>query len=468
VYVKITRSDVFKEFLHSCFDGIQLPLPHTLQEKREFFNEEAIWVVKESPNVITYLDLSSMDIVDIAGIENFTNLQTINLGYNNNLENVDVLSLLPQIKSIVLNGTKVENIECLINKESVEEIIIYKENLQVYNNKEEKIELPKYIYQSLKLQEGVTAKAVIYYDVLDTTRGGGGDFPINDYNNFEIVNINLDDEKEVATIDLDRSITNEKKKGIRAIVVTIEGGKTLNSEYKCYYEVDKELTGISINGYTSDNYYFIEGQDFNRNGLQVVAMYNDGSSEIITDYDVIDGEDLKPTQHSVTISYTEDGITKTTTQEIMVQAQNIEKLEINIEEYQQEQDGEIKYINNINPGVTIGQILEKIQVNASATKEVYDGTTEVSANGILATGMKIIISLNSQIAEYIVVVSGDINGDAQITATDLTRMKNHILEKTTLTNLELKAADLNNDGQITATELTKIKKYVLGIDVQLH
>ena len=293
-----------------------------------FDDENKIYISKKDIEYITYLDLSIMDIEDITGIENFTNLQTINLGYNNNLENVDTLSLLPQIKSIILNGTKVENIENLINKDSVEEIIIYKENLKVYTNKEEKIELPKYIYQSLKLQKGVTATAIIYYDVLDTTRGGGGDFPINDYNNFKNVDIYLDDEKEVATIELDRRITNEKKKGIRAISVTIEGGKTLNSEYKCYYEVKKELTGIEVNGYSSDNYYFIEGQDFNRNGLQVVASYNDGSSEIITDYIVIDGENMRLGQESVTISYTEGEITKTATQAITVSAKELSSIAI--------------------------------------------------------------------------------------------------------------------------------------------
>ena len=120
----------------------------------------------------------------------------------------------------------------------------------------------------------------------------------------------------------------------------------------------------------------------------------------------------------------------------------------------------LKYLTNSK--------LEKIQVNTGATKKVYDVTTEVLTDEILATGMKIVISLNSQVAEYIAVVSGDINGDGQITATDLTRMKNHILEKTTLTNIGLKAADLNNDGQITAAELTKIKKYVLGFNIQLH
>ena len=127
-----------------------------------------------------------------------------------------------------------------------------------------------------------------------------------------------------------------------------------------------------------------------------------------------------------------------------------------------------KYLSNINPGETAGQVLGRIQVNTGATKKVYKGTTELASDEILATGMKIVISLNNQIAEYIVVVSGDINGNGIITATDLTRMKNHILGRTTLTNVELEAADLNNDGRITATELTKMKKYILGFNIQLH
>lgn len=214
---------------------------------------------------------------------------------------------------------------------------------------------------------------------------------------------------------------------------------------------------------------YVEGEKFDSTNMIVTATYSDGSSQVITDYQVIDGEDLKLNQQSVTISYTEDGVTKTTTVNVTVEEKIVsENLEINISEYAVEQDGEMKYISNINPGVTAGQVLEKIQANSGATKKVYDGTTEVAADGILATGMEIVISLNNQVAEYIVVVSGDINGDAKITATDLTKMKNHILEKTTLTNLGLKAADLNNDGQITATELTKIKKYVLGFNIQLH
>lgn len=348
-----------------------------------FDDENKIYISKNDIAYINYLDLSTMNIEDITGIENFTNLQTINLGYNNNLENVDVLSLLPQIKSIILNGTKVENIENLINKGSVEKIAIYKENLKVYADKEEKIELPKYIYQSLKLQEGVTATAVIYYDVLDTTRGGGGDFPINDYNNFKNVDICIDDEKETATIELDRSITSEKKRGIRAILVTMKEGKTSNSEYKCYYKVDKELTGISVNGYEANNYYFIEGENFNSDGLQVVANYNDKSSQEITDYQILNGENLRLGQESVIISYTEDGITKTTKHEINVTAKELTNITVaKAPTYTTYIEGE-----NFN---SAGMIVKAIY-NDGTSKEVTNYTV-TDGNGLTAGKTSVTIS----------------------------------------------------------------------------
>lgn len=79
----------------------------------------------------------------------------------------------------------------------------------------------------------------------------------------------------------------------------------------------KELYDITImNGPTKVEY--IEGEDFDKTGMMVVARYNDGTSEEITEYIVVDGAKLKVTQENVTISYTENGKTVTTKQNISV------------------------------------------------------------------------------------------------------------------------------------------------------
>ena len=54
--------------------------------------------------------------------------------------------------------------------------------------------------------------------------------------------------------------------------------------------------------------------------MVVKATYNDGSSKEITGYTVTDGEKLTAGKTSVTISYTEGEVTKTTTQSITVVA----------------------------------------------------------------------------------------------------------------------------------------------------
>ena len=54
--------------------------------------------------------------------------------------------------------------------------------------------------------------------------------------------------------------------------------------------------------------------------MVVTATYSDGSSNTVTGYTVTDGTALTAGQTSVTISYTEGGVTKTTTQAITVNA----------------------------------------------------------------------------------------------------------------------------------------------------
>lgn len=95
-------------------------------------------------------------------------------------------------------------------------------------------------------------------------------------------------------------------------------------------------------------------------------------------------------------------------------------------------------------------------------KHFIDNTEIVSNENIIGTGKEICIN-SEQIG---LVVIGDVNGDGKLTATDLTKMKNHILEKTILNGAFFKAVDLNNDDIITATELTKFKNYILGFDVK--
>ena len=83
-------------------------------------------------------------------------------------------------------------------------------------------------------------------------------------------------------------------------------------------ETPKTLDSIKITKAPSKVEY-TEGESFNKTGMEVKACYSDGTEQVITNYTVTNGEKLAKNQTSVTISYTEGGVTKTATQEIKIQ-----------------------------------------------------------------------------------------------------------------------------------------------------
>ena len=86
-----------------------------------------------------------------------------------------------------------------------------------------------------------------------------------------------------------------------------------------------ELSEIYIeNAPTKTSYK--EGENFDRTGMKVVAKYSDGSTKEITNYDILDGENLKEGTTSITIRYEENGITKEVTQNITVSKEIVEQV----------------------------------------------------------------------------------------------------------------------------------------------
>ena len=108
---------------------------------------------------------------------------------------------------------------------------------------------------------------------------------------------------------------DNSKVGENQIEIDYKGKKT--SFYINIVEVEKKLTEISVTTAPA-NVNYIEGQNFDTTGMVVTATYNDGTSKEVTNYTVIDGNNLTVGKTSVTISYTENGVTKTATQGITV------------------------------------------------------------------------------------------------------------------------------------------------------
>ena len=103
----------------------------------------------------------------------------------------------------------------------------------------------------------------------------------------------------------------------------VEGGVTKTTTQTITVKA-KELTGIAIT--TAPNKVnYNEGENFDKTGMVVTATYSDGSTAAVTGYTVTDGDSLTAGKTSVTISYTENGVTKTATQNITVSVISTEK-----------------------------------------------------------------------------------------------------------------------------------------------
>ena len=102
-----------------------------------------------------------------------------------------------------------------------------------------------------------------------------------------------------------------------------------NSTTYCYVYFDKmDIVSISVTTPPNKIKYDL-GDTFDPTGMVVTAYYGDGTSKVITNYTYnIDGE-LSTENNSVTISYTENGITNTTTFVVYVTFPCIVKIKSN-------------------------------------------------------------------------------------------------------------------------------------------
>lgn len=111
---------------------------------------------------------------------------------------------------------------------------------------------------------------------------------------------------------------------------TLDSDSATNSEHilaeqeiavKIVEEAPAKLSEIKVVTKPNKTDYIV-GENFNSTGMVIKAKYEDGTEKNVTNYTITNGSNLDTTQKYVTISYTEDGITKTTKQAITVSHQD--------------------------------------------------------------------------------------------------------------------------------------------------
>ena len=121
-----------------------------------------------------------------------------------------------------------------------------------------------------------------------------------------------------------------------------------------------------------------------------------------------------------------------------------------------------KYISRITKETKLKDYINNLKTNGEITVAKEDGT-KLTEEEYVGTGMKLTVTKDKEKIELKIAVSGDLNGDGKVTATDLSTINQTILKTTKLENEYKLAADLDENDNITATDLSTLNKMLLKI-----
>ena len=117
-------------------------------------------------------------------------------------------------------------------------------------------------------------------------------------------------------------------------------------------------------------------------------------------------------------------------------------------------------VGGIYSGTSISSFLSNL--SSGAYLKFYKNGNEITA-GYIGTGTTIAIVENGTVLQSLTaVVTGDIDGDGQISATDLIAMKRGLLGVDTLTDAQKSAGCLGSNSLPDLTDLVMLKKHLAG------
>ena len=270
--------------------------------------------------------------------------------------------------------------------------------------------------------------------------------------------------KEIADVDQEGNITC-KSAGKATITAKTEDG---NYTATCVVTVK---VNIPVQGVTLDRNTVEMKKDRTVN-LKATITPNDATNQTIswTSKDeevavVYDGKihSLKAGKTTITAT-TEDGkftancevtVTEDTTEGDLTFESKNNQYDINDDQ---------KTIGNVNSGTKVSDIKNGTTTNGTITITDKDGK-DLSDSDKVGTGSKVTITKDDKKEEYTIVIPGDINGDGEVTTTDLQQLIDQILGKSTGDKFTNLAGDFDGDGALTISDVSILRKKLLGYDI---
>lgn len=285
--------------------------------------------------------------------------------------------------------------------------------------------------------------------------------------------------EEKPYIEIIKDMTNYKKDKTIELTISLKNMKNKISYIEAYIDYDKEI------------FEEVTSKDFS-NSLNVDTLsyfsYSNKANKIVVEFDedtevtelcklklkVLDNiEDISTTKFKVShgncYSYNDDKtIEFGDVTETFAENNDEEKLYLSTEKYKigennikDYEDGD-KYISRITKETKLKDYINNLKTNGEVTVTKEDGT-KLTEEEYVGTGMKLTVTKDKEKIELKIAVSGDLNGDGKVTATDLSTINQTILKTTKLENEYKLAADLDENNNITATDLSTLNKMLLKI-----
>ncbi len=118
---------------------------------------------------------------------------------------------------------------------------------------------------------------------------------------------------------------------------------------------------------------------------------------------------------------------------------------------------------------TVEKLLENIFVSEKYQIQIVDKVGNIlQSQNLVGTGAKVQIFTNTDVqtlvAEYEIIIYGDVDGNGKINSVDLLKLQRHILEIEELDFLSQKAGNINKNGKKpTSVDLLLIQRHILGL-----
>lgn len=252
----------------------------------------------------------------------------------------------------------------------------------------------------------------------------------------------------------------EINKGINAYQATLEYDKEV-------FEQVKQEDIVSLNNW--------ERLKYNKDTEEIVAIKKVGikEAEDIVQIKLRVKENVKPQETEVGMKdivtsegkydlHTNDAITKINIikEQIENPGTDIEQGELYFKSKYKTEEGENRYLYKINPKTTLKEFIANCKTNGDILIYKEDGTL-LGNDEIVGTEMLLKVKRGTEEISMTISVTGDTDGNGQVTPTDLADAIKEALDMKVLNKAQILSTDINEDKKITPTDLAEMIKLTL-------